>query len=268
MSGLAPQPNYFGRRLLRQLVGLREMNRMTQDEVGQRVHIEFKKLSRIERRQLPSYHELVALLEVYGIQKHEHGPYIDLWTKAKEKPWWRGLGIEDTRYICMEDAADAKTEFQLGHIPALLQTEQYARHTLTDQNGTTAEKLVEVRTRQQQRLTTNPALNLHAMIHEPVLHQGVDGVQLDKLIQMNELPNVTIRIVPQNHMHLGLRGGIVLLSFNDPDEPDTAFTETLIGLQETQAGEQVRGVLGDIDRLAKSPDDSLRQLHTLRKTHC
>ncbi|WP_160097427.1 helix-turn-helix domain-containing protein [Kibdelosporangium aridum] len=270
MPAVAPEPNYFGRQLLRLLRELREKNRMTQEEAGERVRIGFKKLSRIERRQLPTYHELVMLLDIYGVLSCDYGPYIEMWEKAKTKAWWRRLGIADTRYIRMEDEADTKIEFQLGLIPTLLQTEQYARHTLTDHSTSMAKKLVEVRMRQQERLTTQPSLTLRALIHEPVLYQAIDREQLDKLIQMAELPTVTIRVVPQDRIHLGLHGGLVLLTFDDPHEPDSAFSETLLGLQESQASEhihKIRSTLEDITRHSKTPGDSLQQLHALRNTY-
>ncbi|CAM3811440.1 helix-turn-helix transcriptional regulator [Kibdelosporangium persicum] len=270
MAGITPEPNYYGRQLQRELKRLREDNRLTQEEAGERVRIEFKKLSRIERRQLPTYHELVMLLDAYGVLSCDYGPYLELWELARQRAWWRDFHLEDTRYVRMEDEADVKYEFQLGHIPTLLQTEEYARATLSI-NKRTVKKLTDLRMRQQERLCTEPQLTLHALIHEPVLRQGVNRAQREALIDRAELPNVTIQVVPQrNILHEGLHGSVVLLSFDDPNEPDAAFSESLVGLQDTQDLERtatIRRALDHVSQLAMSPEDTLLLLKTPRFGH-
>ncbi|MET0237064.1 MAG: helix-turn-helix transcriptional regulator [Kibdelosporangium sp.] len=266
MTGVTPEPNYHGRQLQREIRKLREQARLTQQEAGERVHIEFRKLSRMERRQLPTYHELVMLLDAYGVLSSDYTPYLDLWELARKRGWWRDYQLKETRYIRMEDEADRKYEFQLGQIPTLLQTPEYAWSTFLRTSKKTTRTLTEVRLRQQDRLTTEPQLNLHALIHAPVLRQCVDRAQLRHLADRADLPNVTLQIVPQQHIHDGLQGSIVLLSFEDQHEPDIAFAESLIGLQETQDPERtctVRRVLDNLARTAMSPDDTRRTLKRL-----
>nr|WP_042179111.1 helix-turn-helix transcriptional regulator [Kibdelosporangium sp. MJ126-NF4]CEL13637.1 Putative DNA-binding protein [Kibdelosporangium sp. MJ126-NF4]CTQ99323.1 Putative DNA-binding protein [Kibdelosporangium sp. MJ126-NF4] len=267
MPGITHDQNYFGRQLLRALKTLREQLRLTQEEASLRVHIEYKKLSRIERRQLPTYHELVMMLDAYGIPSCDYGPYIKLWELARERPWWRDFPLEDTRYIRMEDEAAHKYEFQLGHIPTLLQTEDYARASMNTAKDT-ARQFAALRMRQQERLFGEPRLHLHALIHEPVLRQGVNRAQRDLLIRRAEMPNVTIQVVPQrNALHAGLHGSVVLLSFDDPFEADAAFTETLVGIQDTQNAECtaiIRHALNHLSRVAMSPEDTLRRFKTPR----
>jgi transcriptional regulator with XRE-family HTH domain len=259
MTGVTPEPNYHGRQLQRKIKKLREQARLTQQEAGERVHIEFRKLSRMERRQLPSYHELVMLLDAYGVLSDDYAPYLKLWELAKRRGWWRDYQLKETRYIRMEDEADKKVEFQLGQIPTLLQTPDYAKSTFARRSSTTIKTLTEVRMRQQTRLTTDPVLTLHALIHAPVLHQGVPQKQLAHLLEQAELPNVTLQIVPKRHLPEDLQSPVVLLSFNDPGEPDIAFTESLIGLQETQVQDRTRAiktVLEDLANQALTPEDS------------
>lgn len=267
MAGVTPEPNYYGRQLQRELKKLREQNRLTQEEAGELVHIEFKKLSRIERRQLPTYHELVMLLDAYGVLSCDYGPYIELWELAKQRAWWRDFHLEDTRYVRMEDEADLKYEFQLGHIPTLLQTEEYAQRSI-NASKRSIKKFTDLRMHQQERLSTDPRLQLHALIHAPVLHQGVNKAQRDLLIERAEFPNVTIQIVPQrNTLHEGLHGSVILLSFDDPNEPDAAFAESLVGLLDTQDPERtahIRHVLDRLSELAMSPEETLACLKTAR----
>ncbi|GAB3895119.1 helix-turn-helix domain-containing protein [Kibdelosporangium lantanae] len=260
--GQTPEPNYYGRKLIREIKSLRRRAGLTQNEAGERAHIELKKLSRVETVQLPSYHELCALLDTYGVVSTDWDPYLQLWEQAKRPPWWRKYHLKDPRYLRMEDEALTKHEFQLGYIPDLLQTEEYARASLTNTGVVRSEEMVDlevtIRMRRQQRLFSEPVLTLHTLIHETALHQGLDREQLVQITVRAELPNVTVRIVPNSAtIHEGLRGPVVLLTF--PDEPDAAFTDSTIGLLETQDPEKVtvvRRTIATMESLAMTPAES------------
>lgn len=270
MSGAKPHlPNYYGRQLQRLIRRLREQAQLTQEEAGERLHIDHRKLSRLERRQLPTYHELVLMLDVYGVLAGDYAPYLELHDLAKQRDWWRSYALKqrDKEYIRMEDAAAAKYEFQLGQVPTLLQTESYARATLSSCSRKSAAALTEVRMQLQQRLTAEPKLTLRALIHEPVLHQGVDGDQLRKLLDFSQLPNVTIQVVPQAKVHDGLKSSMILLSFDDPDEPEATFFENVVDLHGTQDPDRtatVKRVLANVTKLARSPEQSVALIQDLR----
>nr|WP_042180846.1 helix-turn-helix transcriptional regulator [Kibdelosporangium sp. MJ126-NF4]CEL14630.1 Putative DNA-binding protein [Kibdelosporangium sp. MJ126-NF4]CTQ96741.1 Putative DNA-binding protein [Kibdelosporangium sp. MJ126-NF4] len=273
MAGYRAEQNYYGRQLQRELRRLRIEAGFTLEEAGLRAHIDLKKLSRLEIHQLPTYHELVILLDVYGVVCTEARQYLDLWQLARQQSWWRRYTRHDNRYLCMEDKAAAKTEFQLGFLPTLLQTELYAYKSL----GRVADRevrdnLVAVRMRQQQRLfSADHPLSLRALVHQPALCQGVDKAQLSYLVECSELPNVTFQIVSHSRgMHLGLRGSAILLTFDDGKEPDTVFTETHFGLSEAQEPERVSAikcVLDHVTEHALSPADSTALLHKMIAGH-
>jgi transcriptional regulator with XRE-family HTH domain len=268
--GLTPEPNYYGRQLIRELKKLRQLARLTQHDVCERAHIEPKKFSRLENRQIPNYHELCMLLDVYGLLSSDWSPYLELWDQAKRPAWWSKYDLADTRYLRMEDVALTKYEFRLGYLPELLQTEDYARAVFTrtadHRSSLAVSDLVEVRLRRQERVL-NGELSLYALIHEPVLRQGVDQPQLAQLVARAELPNVTLQIVPLDKgLHDGLHSSVTVLSFPDPKEPDIAFADTLAGLAETQEPHQVAKIKRAIDRissLALSPRNSLARLQEM-----
>jgi transcriptional regulator with XRE-family HTH domain len=267
--GQTPEPNYYGRKLIREIKTLRRRAGLTQNEAGERAHIELKKLSRVETIQLPSYHELCALLDTYGVLATDWDSYLQLWEQAKRPPWWRKYHLKDPRYLRMEDEALTKREFQLGYIPDLLQTEEYARASLANTGKVRSEEMVDlevtIRMRRQQRLFNDPLLTLHTLIHETALHQGVDRDQLVQLAVRAEMHNVSVQIVPNSAtIHEGLRGPLVLLTF--PDEPDAAFTDSTIGLLETQEPEQVAAVrrtIATVESLAMNPAESHSYLTSL-----
>jgi transcriptional regulator with XRE-family HTH domain len=263
--GCAPEPNYHGRRLIRALKSLRDQACLTQEEAGEHLNFTLQKMSRFENGQLPGWHELQAMLDLYGLPTSEWPRYLELWEQARERGWWRKFGLKDPRYVRMEDEASAKYEFQLGHIPTLLQTERYARDLLT-RAGRHVSSELPVRMHQQERLYSDNKLRLHTLVHEPALHQGVDRAQLVRLIRQAELPNVTLQVVSQRLLHAGLHGSVILLSFDDPHEPDIAFTETLLGLHQTQQAKVTSAVRRTLDHLAATamtPDDSLALLKAM-----
>jgi transcriptional regulator with XRE-family HTH domain len=80
--GTPRTPNYHGRQLLRELKRLRELAGMTQEEAGHELRLTLQKLSRIENGQLPGYHELRAMLTVYGLSGPDWDPYIKRWERC------------------------------------------------------------------------------------------------------------------------------------------------------------------------------------------
>jgi transcriptional regulator with XRE-family HTH domain len=268
----APEPNYYGRQLIRALKSLREQVWMTQQEAGDRLNITLQKLSRFENGQLPGWHELRAMLDLYGVLTDDWDEYLELWELAKKPGWWRKYNLKDPRYVRMEDEASIVYEVQMGYLPELLQTEEYARKTfaMTPSSTRTINSEVGVRMRRQDRLTADRPLHLHTIVHEPVLSQEVDRAQLTHLLKHAQLPNVTLQVLPQTGLHEGLRGALALLSFDDAKEPDIAFSRTSLGWSDTQDTERTadaRRILDRLAGLALSGDDSLRLLMRLAYSH-
>jgi transcriptional regulator with XRE-family HTH domain len=264
-------PNYHGRQLLRELKRLRELAGMTQEEAGAELHLTLQKLSRIENGQLPGYHEMRAMLKLYGLPMSEWGPYLELWERARQRGWWRKYTLVDASYICMEQEAGTMAEFQACRVPELLQTERYARaiyeRAVPRRNAKAITNNVAVRIRRQDRLFEENPLVLHSLLHEPTVRQGVDRQQLIQLVERAELPNVTLQLVPQSlGLHSGLDGSVILLGFDDPHEPQIVFTESVLGLSQSHDEEQTSAVRMMLDHLAKqamSPEDSLLFLKRL-----
>jgi transcriptional regulator with XRE-family HTH domain len=273
-ASVTPLPNYHGRRLLRQLRELRLQAGLTQTQAGDRVRMELQKLSRIENAQLPSYHELVMLLAVYGVSDSDVGPYIELWERAREKAWWRAFGLHDSCYMVAEDHASTKFEFHLGHLPDLMQTDDYAlelNQHLTLGPGLDVEARLAILLRRQERLYVDNErrLELRAIVHEPVLWQTCDIAQLLRLIEWIKLPNVSLQVLPQSvAFHPGLAGSIVLFGFPDVDEPEQAFTSDIAcGFRPVKQNDTflVSQALKELELLALNTRKTVRLLAKLAK---
>ncbi|MBC6449275.1 helix-turn-helix domain-containing protein [Actinokineospora xionganensis] len=263
------EPNLRVRVLARALRELRERARMTQQEAGDRLRFTNRKMSRIETGQVPSFHELQAMLDVYGLVSTDWAPYVAMWERAREKGWWHCYGIPDRSYVPLEAQASEIRSFQLGLVHGLLQTEEYVRALFTgaaDPARHTEGSIgrgVEIRKRRQRRLIADDPLRLHAIIDHTALRRQLPCMkeQLAHIVMISELDNVTFQVIPPNAgAHSGLGGSFTVLSFSGPD-PDLAYVEHIAGFVEIEKEREVRTALQVFDQvasLALNHDESVR----------
>jgi hypothetical protein len=86
----------------------------------------------------------------------------------------------------------------------------------------------------RQRLLTRPgAPELWAVLDEAALRRPIAGpdvmrAQLEYLLQLTDLPNVTLQIVPfRAGPHAAAGGPFTILRFPEPDLPDVVYLEQL-----------------------------------------
>ncbi|MFE0024775.1 DUF5753 domain-containing protein [Amycolatopsis sp. NPDC059021] len=233
------EPNLPARQLGRMLRRMRERLGMNQGEAGAPLRFSISKMSRIELGFLPSYHEFRALLDRYCVIVSEWDEYIALYDRGKEKGWWFHYGVGNRGFLPIEAEASRVREFQYGYIPGLLQTEAYMREVFASHRrspkGKRLENQVAVRLRRQWRLTKEPLLEYNAIIDEyalrrPILDSDARREQLARLIECAELPNVRLQIVPESvGAYDGQFGNLILAGFEDPEEPDVAYVEHVLG---------------------------------------
>jgi transcriptional regulator with XRE-family HTH domain len=118
-----------------------------------------------------------------------------------------------------EQTAKRITTFALGTIPGLLQTTDYARAVLSKESD--ANIRVALRAGRRDILTRRPnpvefvALIDSEVLVRPIAPPPVVIRQLEHLLEMAALPNVTIQLVPSTKpgWHPGLIGSFVMLEF-------------------------------------------------------
>jgi transcriptional regulator with XRE-family HTH domain len=270
VPGQHSEANYYGRLLLRELVKLRNGLRMNQTEVGRKMKYTVSKVSRIEKGQVPDWHNLTALLDVYGVTLDQYPWWENLWELSRVKGWWRAFGIGNHGYVALEHEAQKVCTFQMGYVPGLLQTPAYTRRVFdTDSKfhgKKTIEDAIEIRRRRQERLTSDNPLTYHVLLYESVLRHGCDAAQLLRLVQSAELPNVTLQIVPASGELHDLWGSFTLFSFEDKDEPDIAYVDHRLGMAQTDEKEEVQAVrvaFKSIRKHALSPEASIALIRGL-----
>lgn len=156
--------------------------------------------------------------------------------------WWHGY--EDVvpgwagTFLSLEPAAELIHSYETVTVPGLLQTSAYAGavlrealHTLPD---TDISRLVELRMRRQLVLRQPDPPRLWAVFHEAALLQrlGDDATimrtQIRHLIEISQLPDVTIQVIPSDARIRTLLGyPITLLRFRDPEITDVVYLEQL-----------------------------------------
>jgi Domain of unknown function (DUF5753) len=140
-----------------------------------------------------------------------------------------------------------------------MQTEDYARAVILISNAhAPAEEIdrrVSVRMQRQQLLTQPDAPELWAVLDEAALRRPADGPevmrgQLEHLLELTELPNVTLQIVPFDAgPHAAAGGPFTILRFPEPDLPDVVYLEQLNSALYLDQPDDVTNYLTIMDQL-------------------
>jgi hypothetical protein len=241
-------PTVRRRRLAAELRRLR--GNRTGSEVSRGVGWSTTKISRAEsgRETLPPS-EVEKLIDFYGVTEPLRARLLGLAEDATKHGWWEdysdSLTPDYMEFIGLEDEAAAVFQWQSDVIPGLLQTEDYARQLDAAYRRisptippTVRDRLLRVRSIRQERLTSEPALQLAVVMDEACLLRGVGSrdvmrAQLAKLAEAAESPNVELRVLPL-HKNTGLvAASFAIISFSSRGTPeaeslgDVVTTESL-----------------------------------------
>jgi hypothetical protein len=194
--------------------------------------------------------DVEAMCRLYRATPDITTALMGLAKETKAKGWWQAYGdaVPDwfDIYIGLEAAAARITTYEPELVPGLFQTEAYARRIIgagqSDEDEAEIERRVQLRMARQaivQRVINPPVLRV--ALGELVLRRTVGGptvmsAQLDKLADVSELPNVSLRVVPfAAEYHPGmLSGAFSILRFplnggNVESEPPTVYTDLFTG---------------------------------------
>ena len=121
-------PSMRQRELGTQLRELRNQRGLTVEDVAEDLLCSPTKVSRIETgARCPSLRDVRDLCELYGVNRPARARLIDLAGDAWERGWW--TEYDDLKLDPFSRAGDAVVSgsFVMSYVPALLQTEEYAR---------------------------------------------------------------------------------------------------------------------------------------------
>ncbi|MFE6721212.1 helix-turn-helix domain-containing protein [Streptomyces albidoflavus] len=232
-------PTVRRRRLGQELRKLRELKGMTAEQVAERLLVSQSKISRLENgRRSISQRDVRDLCGVYEVEDHRIVDSLMQMAKdSRQQGWWHSFGdIPYSVYIGLETDAASLRAYDPQVVPGLLQTQPYAQAliqgAIPEISPADAEKRVQVRMRRQDRVSSeeNP-LRLWTVMDEAALHRSVGTPevmkeQLEHLVQMSELPHVTVQVIPfTNGAHPGLNGQYAILEFPDSTDSSVVYIE-------------------------------------------
>ncbi|WP_346046965.1 helix-turn-helix transcriptional regulator [Actinomadura chokoriensis] len=221
-------PSVRRRRLGVALRRMREDSGLSTETVGRRLRWSASKVSRIETARIGVREsDIKRMLRLYQAEERALTELLALAREAAEPGWWThypGLPNDQAAYCALEDEADIALAYEAQVVPGLLQTADYARCMITGwaeivpAPPTVIERDLQVRMRRQELLRAPRSLHLSVILDEAVLlHRVGDAAimrrQLGRLVELADLPNMKLRILPLDADHSAALHAFTLLEF-------------------------------------------------------
>ncbi|TQM33319.1 helix-turn-helix domain-containing protein [Nocardia bhagyanarayanae] len=246
-----------------QLRKLRESCNITREAAGDAIRGSHAKISRLELGRTGfKERDIRDLLTLYGVSDPlEREQFLTLARQANEPGWWHRysdlLPSWFGTYLGLEQAANKIRTYEAHLVPGLLQTPEYARAVLAlGYDDADTDRRVAVRQRRQEILhRTDPPI-VWAVIDEAALHRPVGGPQvhreqMEHLIALAALPNVTIQVLPYSAgEHAAAGSSFSILRFAEPELPDIVYLEHLTSALYLDRRQDLALYLSVMDRLS------------------
>jgi hypothetical protein len=217
---------------------------ISRSDAGWEIRSSESKISRMELGRVGLKERDVAdLLKLYGLDDDEERErLLALAREANNPGWWHRFGDVLPSwfhsYLDLEASAQLIRIYELQFIPGLLQTKEYIRAVIQLGRGMIpaeeVERRISLRVNRQEVLTrASDPVRVWAVIDEAALRRPIGGTkviieQLNHLIEVSHLPNVTLQVVPLSiGGHAAAGGSFSILRFPDTDLPDTVYIEHL-----------------------------------------
>ncbi|AWT42492.1 MULTISPECIES: helix-turn-helix domain-containing protein [Streptomyces] len=250
----------------RRLLDLRERAGLKREEAARILRVAPATVRRMEMAEVGlKIPYLQLLLKAYGVSDEEAEAFVQLAEEANRPGWWQRfhdiLPGWFSMHVSLEGAAALIRQYEPHFVPGLLQTEDYARAVLrSGAVGQTSpddiERHVALRMQRQELLTRQDAPRLWVVMDETALRRPAGGpevmrAQVDKLLDVIELPHVTLQVAEFSAgPHPGTYGPFVLFRFAMPELPDMVYSEYLTGAVYLDARSEVAAHLEVMDRMA------------------
>lgn len=281
MTGTSPTVRQ--RELGKRLRELRGQHELTVEDVAEKLLCSATKVSRLETgARRPSLRDVRDLCLLYGVDEATTTELMSLARGAREQGWWtqyEDLNLDP--YIGLEQEAAAITCYSMYYMPALLQTEDYARAIIKaiapKIDPDIHQQRVEVRLRRQQQFAETGWPRYRVLLDEAVLRRRVGGsalmvAQFDKVLDAARQGRATIQVIPFDAgEYTAVDSYFVLLEFDeDSNLSPVVFIEGLTGNQYIERKADIaryREAIESVRDSALSPRDSLSLMLELRESH-
>ena len=260
-----------------QLRRLREAAGITPEQAGYEIRASRSKISRLENGRVGlKSRDMTDLLTLYGVTDEGlRSEFLALVRQSNTPDWWSRYSdiLPDwfETYLGFEAAAATIRSFEVQFVHGLFQTEDYAqavtRHGRRTAPTDEIDRRVALRLKRQNLLSRPNPPRIWSVMDEAVLRRPVGGpavmrAQFQRLIEVAELPHVTVQVVPfANGGHAGESGSFTVLRFEERDLPDVVYIEQLTGAIYLDQRSDVEHYLAVVDELS---GDALTPARTTR----
>ncbi|MGH3826791.1 MAG: helix-turn-helix domain-containing protein [Pseudonocardiaceae bacterium] len=267
-----------------QLRRLREARGITREAAGEAIRASHAKISRLELGRVGfKTRDVTDLLTLYDVtEQHERDTFLRLAQRANEPGWWRDYGDALSSwfetYLGLEQASSAIRTYEVQFVPGLLQTEDNARAIigLCQVHGSTRDidRRVALRMARRDLLTQPEAPDYLAVVDEAALRRPwgtaqARRAQLHHLIEVAELPNITLQVVPFSAgTHPAAGGPFTILHFAEPDITDIVYLEQLtsaVYLDKKHDADNYLTIMNQLRIKSYSPTDTITFLTQISK---
>jgi len=231
------------RRELGALLRSFRLNRgLTVDQVAGLLMCSPSKVSRMETgHRGVTARDIRDLCDIYGVDDQaERDRLTTLAREGKQQAWWKSHDLDSFEtYVGLEAEAASIKYYNSTIVPGLMQTAAYARAMyeagFPRQTDERIAELIDVRLTRQQVLVDKTPLSFDGLLDEAVLHRTVGGprvmgAQLDRIIELARLPNVTVQIIPFSiGAHPAMESTFNILEFTGEMMTSVVYIEGLGG---------------------------------------
>ena len=252
----------------------------TVEQAADQLLFSMSKLSRMETGHgVPTRRDIRDLCDLYGVtDEAERDRMKKLAEEGKRQAWWQSYDLPYSTYVGLEAEATAISDFQSSVVPGLLQTADYARAghegAMPRLSPGEIERRIEAKLTRQAILTQEspPPPSFMTVLDEAVLHRMVGGpavmdVQLERLIEAANLPNVTIQVIPFTlGAHPGVESNFSILEM-PASTPGVVFVEGLVGsiyLERPEELARYQQIFERLQGIALSPKDTIKLITKVR----
>jgi len=265
----AGSPTLRRRELGALLKALRNAKGWTAEYVADQLTMSTSKLSRLETGQRgASPRDVNDLCDLYEVDDEQRQHLLELASEGKQRAWWQSLAQPYAMYVGLEAEAKSISDYGLGFVPGLLQTIDYAREVLRAGDPRWEPEVVEQRLQarmaRQHILYARDAPHFEAVVDESMLYRVVGSpavmeAQLVRLLELSDLSNVTLRMIPYEAGALPALNKFIILGFASPAVSDVVFIESLTGhlyLEDPREVETYKLTFRTLVQLAADPDST------------
>nr|MDT0659910.1 helix-turn-helix transcriptional regulator [Micromonospora sp. DSM 115978] len=248
---------------------VRELEGLSQEAWGERIHYSAQHVSAVERGTRPVLPDYLAVVD-----KEFRTSFLTYYREVVENeitPVWL------REWNNLQDDAVSLRWYEPAFIPGLLQTEAYARALLRISGRFSPEEVeqrVALRMARQEAIFGSDgaggAQYLIAIMDEAALRRTVAGDrglmadQVNHLVSCAELPNVSILVVPADTgIYCGLQGGFILASL--PYGAVTAYLDQQVSAQVVNDVANLATLQATWDRIATEALSRRQSLELLRE---